>query len=60
MAGFLVWVGWIMRIVVGGDKVQESKTLIGGVRHDDGKLMDWVRVDAVILGDAVIVTGPFT
>jgi len=41
--------------MVGGDKVQESKTLVGGVCHDDGKLMDLVRVDTIILGNSVIV-----
>jgi len=60
MTGFLCWQSWVMRIVVGGDKVQESKTLIGWVCHDDGKLMDLVRVDTIILGNSVIVSGTLT
>jgi hypothetical protein len=45
-----------MTVVVGGDKVEESKTLIGWVGHDNGELVDWITVDTGTLGDSMVGT----
>jgi hypothetical protein len=49
-------VGWIMSVVVGGDEVEESKTFIGWVGHDNGELVDWITVDTAALGDSMVGT----
>lgn len=53
MTRVTVSVGWIMVVVVGGDKVEESKTFVGWVGHDNGELVDWVTVDTGALGDTM-------
>jgi len=38
-------------VVIGCDKVEESETLIGRVRHDDGEGMNSIAVEASVLRD---------